>query len=623
MLQSMREGAQSVWAKIIIALIVISFAIFGLETLSLNGSGTSAAEVNGDDISLLELDFAIQQQRRIMSDRFGDQLDPSMLDDDLLRPAALESLIQRRLLNDYAADLALAASPRAVGRLITNDPNFQIEGVFDADFYRQVLATQGLSPDQYRLDRENTNKLTQLDSAIAADFITTGEQTAAANIVVERRDIRYLEVPSNKLVMADAVDETAIEAFYSDNVSLFQRDEEVQVDYVILQPADYSEPVDPSVVEDELDAAKAEFEARAEAEVAHILLTPADDEDDGTFDDRVTTVAQRLDAGDAFADLAQEFSDDIGSAAIGGDLGFTDGSVFPDAMEEAIAGLSVGEVSAPVETDAGVHFILLKQRSAPAQPDDAQLREEILASLQQSQAETALLLVVDELRDAVFSSPTLGEAAEQLGLTVLQSEYFSENGAEGLFGEPALRAAAFSAEVLEDRNNSEVIELAGNRFVALQVTDYRPPGTKPLTEVKSDVESQVRSIAQRDALDALRAAVNLRLLAGDTLESIAQDEGLEWQVELAATRQNTLLDPAILNAAFTIPANETKSVLPVPLSQDSFALVQLARVTVGDLSTLNPVEVDAFLGELSRFQTQLMYEEFMADLRRNGNVIVR
>ena len=431
MLQSMREGAQSVWAKIIIALIVISFAIFGLESLSLTGSGTSAAEVNGDEISLLELDFAIQQQRRVMTERFGDQIDPNMLDDDLLRPAALESLIQRRLLNNYAAELALAASPRAVGKIITSDPNFQIDGVFDPDYYRQVLATQGLSPDQYRLDRERTDRLMQLDSAIGADFITNSERAAAANIVVERRDIRYLEVPKDSLVVADDVSDTAVEAYYNSNPSQFQRDEEVRVDYVILEPADFETPVDMSLVEAELERAKSEFDAKAEAEVAHILLTQGDDEADADFDSRVASAASRIGAGEDFVSLAQELSDDIGSAAIGGDLGFTDGSVFPDAMEDAIANLTVGQVSDAVETDAGIHFILLKQRSAPAQPDDEVLRAEIIASLQQAESERALLLVVDELRDAVFSLPTLAEAAQQLNLEPATSSYFSESAGRG------------------------------------------------------------------------------------------------------------------------------------------------------------------------------------------------
>ena len=623
MLQSMREGAQSVWAKIIIALIVISFAIFGLETLSLSGTGTSAAEVNGDEISLLELDYAIQQQRQVMSERFGDQIEPSMLDDDLLRPAALESLIQRRLLNDYASELALAASPRAIGRIITSDPNFLIDGVFDPEYYRQVLATQGLSPEQYRLDRERTDRLIQLDSAIGADFITNSERSAAANIVVERRDIRYLEVPKDSLVVADDVSDEAVEIYYRDNPALFQRDEEVRVDYVVLTPQDFEAPVDMSIVGAELERAESEFDAKAEAEIAHILLTQGSDEAAVDFDSRVSAAAARIADGDDFVALAQELSDDIGSAAIGGDLGFTDGTVFPDAMEEAIANLTVGQVSDPVETDAGIHFILLKQRSAPAQPDNEVLRAEIIASLRQAESERALLLVVDELRDAVFSLPTLTEAAEQLGLETATSAFFSEASGAGLFAEPSLRQAAFAPDVLEDRNSSEVIELSESRFVAMQINDYRPAGAKPLVDVKTDVIAQLRATAEQDALEALRASVNARLSVGDTLEAIAQAEGLEWQVELAATRQNTLLDPAILNTAFAFPAEDTQSVGAVPLGGDAFALVQLARVTEGDIATLTTGETEAFIEELARFQTQLVYEEFMADLRRNGNVIVR
>ena len=157
----------------------------------------------------------------------------------------------------------------------------------------------------------------------------------------------------------------------------------------------------------------------------------------------------------------------------------------------------------------------------------------------------------------------------------------------------------------------------------MQINDYRPAGTKPLVDVRSEVEAQLRATAERQALEGLRASVNQRLAEGETLEAIAQAEGLEWQVELAATRQNTLLDPAVLNTAFALPADDTQSVAPVPLGADAFALVQLARVVEGDITTLNTVETEAFVEELARFQTQLLYEEFMSDLRRNGSVIVR
>ena len=148
-------------------------------------------------------------------------------------------------------------------------------------------------------------------------------------------------------------------------------------------------------------------------------------------------------------------------------------------MEDAIANLTVGQISDAVETDAGTHFILLKQRSAPAQPDDEVLRAEIIASLQQAESERALLLVVDELRDAVFSLPTLAEAAQQLNLEPATSNYFSESAGEGLFAETSLRQAAFSPDVLEDRTKSEVIELSGSRCGARQINDYRPAEPSP------------------------------------------------------------------------------------------------------------------------------------------------
>ena len=138
MLQSMRQGAQSTAAKIIIGLIVLSFAAFGLETLLPGGSGSSVAEVNGEEISPVALQEAVTQQKRRLVSILGDDIDPSLLDDDRLQPRALESLIQRILLLQRAAGLSLVASESQIGEAITSIETFQLNGAFSVDAYKSV-----------------------------------------------------------------------------------------------------------------------------------------------------------------------------------------------------------------------------------------------------------------------------------------------------------------------------------------------------------------------------------------------------------------------------------------------------------------------------------------------------
>ena len=624
MLQGMREGARSPWILVIIGLIVLSFVLTGAESLTFNGSQSGAAEVNGEEISLNELQFAIERQRRQLSELYGDQIDPSFLDDDLLRPSVLNNLIEQALLSDYAASLEIASSPRAVGRAITSNPAFQLDGGFSAEYYRDILRSNGLTNSQYRADQENLDRLQKLQSFVSeAAFVTPMETQASINVAAERRDMRYLVVDDTTLAVEGATSDEAVSAYYDANIEQFAQPERVVASYILLTPEMYTQPVDPAEVAAQLADALAEYDSKAESEVAHILITQMEDEDSAGYQARIDAVSARLSSGDDFASIAQELSDDIGSASLGGDLGYTDGSVFPDAMEDAIDALAIGQVSGAVETDAGTHFILLKQRTAAAQVSDEVLRAEIEDNLRSAQSQRDLLLAVDNLRDAVFTADDLVSAAGELGAAVNTSAPFSRDAGEGIFDEVALREAAFADDVFIEDNNSDVIELSGSRFVALRVNERLPEGSKPLQEVRGDILATLERQAREAELEGLVADVNAALAVGESLESIAESKDLEWRVELAATRQNTLLPPEVLQAAFAKKAGDTNSVSAIGVTPGGYALVQLARVTAGSADTLLSSERQALVDEVQQVQGDLLFTEFLADLRRRGTVIVR
>ncbi len=624
MLQSMREGVKSPWVLVVIGLIVLSFVLTGAESLTFGGAQSGAAKVNDREISFNELQFAIEQQRRQLSEIYGDQLDPSMLDDDLLRPGVLNNLVDRALLEDYALSLGITASPEAVRRSITSNPTFEVDGSFSVDYYRDVLRSNGLTPDLYRAEQGSTDQLVKLESVIAdADFITPVEAKAAIDVVVERRDVRFLVVPESALSSESQVTDQVVSEYYEVNAELFAQPERLSVEFIELNPSQFELPVDEAELEAQLADALADYETKAQSEVAHILLIQEDDETDEVYAGRIKAVADRLVADEDFAAVAADASDDIGSSFVGGDLGFTDGSVFPDAMEEAIADLDVGGVSSAVTTDAGTHFILVKSRSAAEQVPDDLLRAEITESLQTAQTQRDLLIAVDQLRDLVFMTSGLASAAEQLGVSVSISQPFSRDEGLGLFNESSLRSAAFSDDVLVDGNNSDVIELSGSRFVALAVKERLPEGTRPLTEVRDGIAAQLGLEAQDRAMRTLVDEVNASLKNGETLESVSTAKGYEWRVELAATRQNVNLPSSVLQSAFSKRSADTETVSAVRLDDQSYALVQLARTQAGREDTMVGAERDALLQEVSDVSASLVRQEFMADLKRRGDVVIR
>jgi peptidyl-prolyl cis-trans isomerase D len=625
MLQTMRQSTQSTAAKVIIGLIVLSFAAFGLETLLPSGAGTSVAEVNGEEITPFALQEAITQQKRQLISILGEDIDPALLDDERLRPRALDSLVQRALLLQKTAALQLVASGAQVSQSITSIEAFQFNGEFSPDAYKSVLANAGYTLERFRRAQADDIVLAQLQAAISeSEFVTAIELSATANVMAEERDVRFLVVPDNTLLDDSALSDDALRAFYTDNESLFFTQERLIVDYIELNPDDFDVVVDDAVVREQYEAVKDEYQVSQQTRVSHILLMQNEEETDQDFANRLLTVTNQLNGGVDFADVAAALSDDLGSAAMGGELGFTDGTTFPDAMEEAIAELVLpGDISAPVETDAGTHIIRLEERIDGTSVSYETVKAELRASIEAAEAERALLIAVEELRDAAFNAADLSGPADALGVTVLRSDAFTVEAGQGVFSDARLRAAAFSEDVKVDGNNSDVLELAERRFVVVRVHEVRPPQTAPFREVETEVIELLRSELQTAALSEIRTAAQDALEGGETLEQVAQTLGLDWRVELAATRLVSQLPRPVLDAAFSMTAGKTSQLRTVSIPGEGYAVVQLARVAPGSVNGLSIDERDQLNSRRATEQQQVSFSEFMLFQRNESDIVLR
>jgi len=623
-LQSLRDGTQSKAIKVLIFFIVLSFAGFGLESLLPGGAGTSVAEVNGTEISPEELQIAIENQKRQLMQILGDSVDPAMLDDDRLRPRALDNLIDRQLLLQEAESRGLAATDAAIGRVVASVDAFKVDGRFSPDQYKVVLANAGLTPERFRRSQSQELLLSQLEMALmGSDFVTPLELAAAADVTAEERDVRYLLVDEQSIRDAIVITDEAVEVAYEAGQAEYVTEEQVIAEYVVLSVADFTAPVDPSVLDEQFEAVKNDYQVSEQARVSHILLIQGDDESTSDYAGRVDQVAQRLASGDDFATLASELSDDIGSAALGGELGFTDGTTFPEPMETAIAGLASGEVSGAVVTEAGTHFIRLEERITGEAADYAALRAELEASIQLSNAQQALLGAVDSLRDLSFNSVDLKGPANALGVEAQRSAPVSRTAGEALFASPAVRKALFSEDVYVLGNNSEVIELGNDQFVALRVAEKIAPKQLALEEVADGIRASLKAEALEAKRQALQEEVRALLAQGESMESIAATKGWEWRVELDARRTGSLLPREVAQAAFRLAFTPGIDVTRVSLPGEQLAIIELAEVTEGAVANLSAAEQDVMLEQLAALKGQVSALEFRQALRANGQIITR
>ena len=626
MLQDIRSNIQGTMAKIIIGLIVISFSIFGIESILLGGGSSGVAEVNGEDISAFEVQQAVNTQKRRLIAMMGESIDPAMLDDDLLGAQALEGIINQRLLMQSADDMRLVVSERELGTVVAGMEQFQLDGQFSPEVYKSVLASAGYTPASFRQGLAQDLVLNQVRSGLAgSDFATPRELAVNATITAEQRDVRYLTLPVAGFRQDAEVSDAQIEQWYSANAAAYMTEESVDLEYIELHVDDFREPVSEDVLREQFEMTRDEYQYQTENRVSHILFEQGDGEADDAFQGRIAAAQQALADGRDFAELAGEISADFGSAASGGDLGFSGGDAFPPEMEEAIASLEPGELSEPVTTDAGVHLILLTERRAGESISFEELRPELEQTIQLSEARVNLLRTVEDLRDLVFNAEGLAGPAEELALTVRDAEGVTRNQPDGLFANARLIAAAYSDDVLNQGHNSEVMELSPEHFVGLRVKRYNKPELRPLDDVRSEIVAAITEQVARDAALAEVSRAMAAIASGEaTLESFAVENGYEWQVEIGADRRNVNLPDAVLRRAFELaaPTGAEPVLASVTTPSGDIQLLELVRVTQGELEELSEVQRGVLERQVGGEYGTLVQQEYQSGLREAAEITV-
>ncbi|MNQ75732.1 Peptidyl-prolyl cis-trans isomerase D [compost metagenome] len=581
MLQNIRDNSQGWIAKTIIGLIVVLLALTGVEAVFTGTSNSqNAAEVNGEKVTLNALSQAVEMQRRQLLQQLGRDFDASLLDEKLLREAALKGLIERTLLLQGAADAKFGFSPQALDQLILQTPEFLVDGQFDADRFDQVIRQLGYTRMQFRQMLEQEMLIGQLRAGISGSaFVTDAQVMAFARLEKQTRDFATLTLKADSSAVQLSDDD--IKAYYDAQASQFMSPEQVVLEYVELNKDAFFDQVEVSD-EDLQSAYENEIANLAEQrQAAHILVEVSDALDDKQAKAKIEEAQKRLQQGEDFAVLAKEFSDDPGSAANGGDLGYAGPGVYDPAFEEALYALSEGQVSAPVRSEFGWHLIKLLAVQAPEVPSFASLQEKLVRDLKARQLERRFVEASKQLEDAAFEASDLAQPAQELGLDIKTSEAFGREGGEGLAANREVVQAAFSAEVLEDGSNSSAIELDPNTVVVLRIKEHKKPEQLALEQVAESIREQLTRVRASEAAKAEGEALLAALNEGKTPVEQAES-GQAWEVVEAATRSQEGIDPVVLQALFRLPkpsAAGQSTFTGVTLENGDFVVVRLNGVS--------------------------------------------
>lgn len=620
MLQDIRDRSTGWIAKAIIGLIAVLLSFTGFEAImSSTSNRNNAAKVNGEEITLNELEQERSAQQRQLMQQFGSDFDINQLDEKLLTDLALKNLISRKLLLQAADNAGLATSEAAVDQFIVQFPDFQQDGQFNAQRFDQVLRQMGYGRLQFRQMLEQDMQISQLQNGVSLTaFVTEQEAKAYARLERQVRDFATLEfVPDLNAVQVTDAD---INDYYQANQARYMTPEQVVIEYIELSKNALAASID--VDEDEIkDAYEAAIVNLAEQRrAAHILFEITAEQDEQQALAAAQAAVARLAEGESFAELAQALSADSGSADEGGDLGFAGPDVYEPAFEEALYALNVEEVSEPVLTEFGWHLIKLLDVQGAEIPTLAELRDSLAKDTRLNKVEQQFVELVDDLESAAYEAADLQQPAHELNLQISTSVAFSREGGDGILANRQVIEAAFSEEVLEEAKNSHALELDADTVVVLRVKEHHKPEQIALAEV-SDSIKEILSVEQaRQQMQAQGEAVLADLRSGKRIaeEAVA---GKEWTRVEAATRQQDGVDPQILQAAFRMPKTEGEQpeYAGLSLADGRYVLLQLTGVSVPE-DALSDDEVRNYQQVLASRLGQADFSGLTRQIEKDANI---
>ncbi|KGJ93170.1 SurA N-terminal domain-containing protein [Colwellia psychrerythraea] len=626
MLEDIREKSQGLTAKIILGLIILTFAVAGVGSYT-NSVDTSVATVNGEAISQQAFNKAYQAQRGRMAQQFGEMFDTLSNDANYManfRQGVLDNLINEKLIDQNSEALAIRVSDLRLKETIRKMPEFQVDGAFDNNRYLAIINQAGFfqSSDFRDYLRVEMTRRQLSQALISTEFSLPYQEKLQLALQNQTRDIRFATVSAQQFKATIELTEEEVNSYYLANQARFQNKEQVKVDYISLNVADLAKDIkvtDADIANYYQENSASYIEA-AQRRISHILIEFSDgDTDDETAKTQAQAVLSRLEQGEDFAVLAKEVSNDTFSGENGGDLEWLEPGVMEESFDEAALALTkVGDISPLVKTSFGYHVLKLTDYKEEVVQDLADIQADLRIKLSNDQAQEKFFALQQEMARISFEFPdSLEDAAAEVNATIQTSPWLLRAGNSAPFDQAKVIEAAFSDIVLQDNMNSDLIEVNDDVAIVLRLNTLQEASVKPLSEVEVQIKdilvNQKATEKAQQTVDSLLADYN----AGTDISAQLTALNTSFVSKVNVARYSPEIDQSISRAAFVLPhpVSGVISASTVALSNGDLALVEVTAVGVNETAA-NPNLAQQQTSQLA----QSAYQSFVNSLKVGAKI---
>lgn len=610
--------------QVIMGLAVLPFLFWGVESYRNTGQEGYVAIVDGEEIPRREYEQALRDHQERLRAMMGANFNSAMLDSFEVRNSVLERLIQQRLLQREAVSNGFVVLDSQLVKTIREIPAFQKDSKFSKQQYEDLLKAQGLTPKVFESRVRQELLLQQLlDGYSEYGFAPKAVAERVEYLSEVKREINQYQIDPNQFLAHITPDEANIAAYYEKHKTDFDLPEQVRVEYVVLSldAVAKNETVSKEAVDAYFLEHKDEFSQPEERKASHILisLTPdASDEDKQAVQEKAQHILEQIQRDpEQFAQLAQEHSNDPGSASRGGDLGFFGRGVMVKPFEDKIFSMQLNEVSDIVETDFGLHVIKLTDIKEAKQPNLEEVQEQIETKLKLQMVTSAFGEIAEDFRNVVYEQgDDLLAVAKKFELTAERSDWISRNEIDPpILANDKLLSALFSEEVIANQSNTEAIEVAPDTFVTARVIEHKPAASQSLSLVKDQIVEKLKAeMAQARAVEEGEKKLE-RLQAGENVE-------IDWaEPKQISYMQSQGLDHETLRAIFKIQTNDLPTFVGATNPTGGFTLTRINKVI--EPESAEKLKLADFNKQLQQMITQEEMSSYLTVLRKQYDVKVK
>ncbi len=621
MLETFREHSKGWLAKLILALITVPFALWGIDSyLQGAGSNVAVAKVDGKGITVQEYGNALQEMRNQL--QASGKADPALLEDPAVKESVLNKLIVTRLMNAEVRHANFTISDAQLGKFIVSLPEFQQNGKFSQELYDSILTQNHLTPSQFEARiRASLLSQTARESIAATASMSHAALDNTLRIEYQQREVSVADIKADDFLAQTKVGEAQVQAFYDKNKDKFRVPEQVKIEYAMLSANSFIPSM--QVSEDEVKKYYAENAAKYQGEeqrrASHILIgfggktDPASKK--ATKEKALSVLAEVKKDPKKFSELAKKYSQDPGSADKGGDLGVFGRGMMVKPFEDTVFSMAPGAISDLVETEFGYHIIQLTEIKGQGKSYD-EVKASIRGDLMYQKALAKFAEQAETFSNMVYEqSDSLQPVVKTFGIQTQTSQWMSRDDAMKFFKNDKLVNAIFSAEVLKDKRNTEAVEAAPNTLVSARVLEYKPAAARSFAEVRPALESYLK----HEQAMTLASKKGAEVLAG--LRQGKNVADLNWIPPVVIDRKNAQgLSDEVMGKAFTIDAAKTPAFDMIEKKNIGYTLIRISRVD--SAVPTDEAEKKPLAGEAQAALAEEYVAAYLAGLKAKVNITI-